>query len=148
MQFIATSVAASSIVLIGDGFLLLGIVLALAARIPFYAEGRHHEWMTRWGLFISCIGACAVLIGTDDELHLGHDVWRIVAFAVLILSAAVILLLVLIARPWFRACVLFILKPARSLHRRIKKDAQQDEQQQADATNKNAHNNPKPIDEG
>lgn len=128
---VATSAAASSAVLIGDGLLLLGIVLALAARLPFYSERKHDKWMTQVGLFTSCIGACAVLIGTDDELHLGHSLWKVVAFAVLILSAFVILLLLLVARRWFRACVMFILKPVRHLAGHVKNSSHTDQGQKA-----------------
>jgi len=56
---------------IGDAILLLGIVVALAGGIQFYAENRYSRKLARWGGFISAIGAAVVLTSTATEASPG-----------------------------------------------------------------------------
>jgi hypothetical protein len=86
----AAATAPSSLVVIGDGLLLLGVVVALAGGIQFYAENRYSRKLARWGGFLSAIGAAIVLLGTAAEVTPASRP-KAVELGVLLFAAAVVI---------------------------------------------------------
>jgi hypothetical protein len=90
--------AASPAEVIGNSLLLFGIILALAAGLPFYsARTAWSKQMTKWGLIASCIGACFVLIVTAVELRPRHGFWQ--ATEMIILGLIVLAVLAILLAP-------------------------------------------------
>lgn len=82
------SAPAKPVVNLGNAVVLLGIIVALAARLPAYV--RRSEVMAAWGTMVSCFGAAAVLLGTASEISQQHGAWYDVDRAVLVLTGPVI----------------------------------------------------------
>ena len=94
----AKSEAATAAIIIGNGLLLLGIVLALATGVPFYKKRRDlSREMLRWGGLISAPGAAAVLIASVIEASPGHKLLNYIEFAVL--SAAALVVIAILVTP-------------------------------------------------
>jgi 4-amino-4-deoxy-L-arabinose transferase-like glycosyltransferase len=88
----------SSLVVIGEGLLLLGIVIALGGGIRFYAENRYSRKLARWGGLLSAPGAAAVLVGTVKEVSPSRNPLKPVELAVLGIAVLVVLALLVIPR--------------------------------------------------
>jgi hypothetical protein len=95
----AKSEAATAII-IGNGLLLLGIVVALAAGIPYYRKRRGlSREMVRWGGLLSAPGAAAVLLGSVAEVTHAHKLLNYIEFTVL--SAAALVVIAILVTPIF-----------------------------------------------
>jgi membrane protein implicated in regulation of membrane protease activity len=96
--------AASPAEVIGNSLLLLGIILALAAGLPFYsARESWSDLMVKLGLVLSCLGACFVLIVTAVELRPRHGFWQVAE--TIILALIVLAVLAILLAPVLHRCV-------------------------------------------
>jgi 4-amino-4-deoxy-L-arabinose transferase-like glycosyltransferase len=89
--------AASSVVVIGDGFLLLGIVVALAGGIRFYLMNGYSPRLARWGALLGAPGAAIVLVGTVAEVSPGDS--RLKPVELIVLCGAVLVVVELLIFP-------------------------------------------------
>lgn len=111
--------AASSVVVIGDGFLLLGIVVALAGGIRFYLMNGYSPRLARWGALLGAPGAAIVLVGTVAEVSPGDS--RLKPVELIVLCGAVLVVVGLLIFP----CL------PRRLHDFVKEHVQQDPEDKA-----------------